>query len=439
MSLNAIPQPPEQPTARLIDRALDVFPGGITRATVDRDPALFYVREGSGAYLTDVDGRRMLDLNNNFTTLIHGHGYAPVAEAVTKVIRDGTCFSNPTPHEIRLAELICGRIPAAEQIRFVNTGTEAVMFAIKAARVFTGRPAIAKIEGAYHGGYDWAEAGQSGTPANWGDANDPIAVPHYRGQPKSVTDDVVMLRFNDIDGAKRQITANAGRLACILIDPVPSRAGLIVPDAAFLSTVTETAREHGILIVADEVLNLRQGYHGASARFGLDPDLITMGKIIGGGFPIGAIGGKRAVMDVFGSKLSQGGTFSANPVSMVAGYTSMSDMTEETFADLEKMGAAIRQKLRQSIEHHQAQFTVTGSASLFRIHPRSDAPRDYRDAYMAATEQTRMKLLGRFFKARGVLLPYAAAACLSTAMTAEDIDLIASVFDAYLASPEARA
>ncbi|CDN57673.1 Glutamate-1-semialdehyde aminotransferase 2 (plasmid) [Neorhizobium galegae bv. officinalis bv. officinalis str. HAMBI 1141] len=432
----AIPRPggsPGEISAQLAQRATRVFPGGITRNTVDRDPGLYYIGWGQGAHLHDVDGRQFLDLNNNFTTLIHGHGFEPVVDAVTRTLRDGTCYSNPTVHEIALAELLCDRVPAVEQVRFVNTGTEAVMFAIKAARALTSRPGVAKIEGAYHGAYDWAEVGQMGSPITWGPPDNPCPVPAYNGQPSVVLDDVVVLRFNDIEAAVSRIKANASRLACILIDPMPSRAGLMAPDPAFLEAVTRVARENGILIVADEVLNLRQGYEGASARFGLDPDLVAMGKIIGGGFPIGAIGGKRGSMAVFGTALlSQGGTFSANPVSMVAGLEAMRAMTRDNFNRLETLGEGLRARLQASIKNAGAPFSVSGSASLFRIHPKTAAPSEYREAFLSSQENRAMTRLDYFMKDHGVLMPKGAASSLSTAMNTSDVDLVADTFEKFL-------
>lgn len=423
-----------QQSFMLQERARRVFPAGITRATVDRDPALYYIERGAGAHLVDVDGNRFLDLNNNFTTLIHGHAFPPVVEAVTRVLSDGTCFSNPTRHEIHLAELLCARIPAVERIRFVNTGTEAVMFAIKAARAFTERPAIAKIEGAYHGAYDWAEVGQAGTPATWGTPADPVTLPHYRGQPRSVCEDVVLLRFNDAEGARRRIAANAERLACVLIDPVPSRAGLIAPDPAFLAAVVETARANGILVIVDEVLNFRQGFQGVAARFGIEADLLALGKIIGGGFPIGAIGGSAKVMQVFEEPhlLAQGGTFSANPVSMVAGLAAMQAMTEPEFDRLERLGRRLRSGLEQAIAARSAPLSVSGSASLFRIHPKRERPTDYRSGHASPEERARMRDLHHHFKTEGILLPMGAAACLSTPMQEAEIAQILDVFERFL-------
>lgn len=417
-------------------RACAVFPDGTARVTVERDPLPRYMARGEGAWLIDLDGRRFLDLNANFTTLIHGHAFPPVVEAVTRQMRDGSCFANPTEGEIALAELICDRVPGVERLRFVNTGTEAVLFALKAARAFTGRPCIAKIEGAYHGAYDWVEVSQVSAPAEWGDPARPASTPFYRGVPRSVLDEVVVLRFNDPEGARARLADRADEIAAILIDPMPSRAGLIPPTPEFVAAVDETARAHGILVVGDEVLNLRQGHGGASARYGLSPDLFALGKIIGGGMPIGAVGGRREVMAVFDAghgrpPLPQGGTFSANPLSMGAGRAAMAALDEAAFARLEALGDDLRARLRRSIARHGAPFSVTGAASLFRIHPKAAPPREYRDAFQAPEEAAAMRAMVRFFAAEGIVLP-AAAACLSTPMGRAEVDLAADVFDRFL-------
>lgn len=421
------------------ERARRVFIDGTTRVTIERDPIPRYVARGEGAYLVDLDGRRFLDLNGNFTTLIHGHGFVPVIEAVTSQLRSGTCFANPTLAEIGLAELICGRVPGAETIRFVNTGSEAVMFAIKAARAFTGRSSIAKIEGAYHGAYDWVEVSQASAPGNWGPEGDPARVPYYRGMPASVLDEVVPLRFNDPVQAERRIAEHADRLAAIVLDPMPSRAGLIAPTPEFVAAIQRAAARHGIVLIADEVLSFRQGYEGASACHGLKPDLFTFGKIIGGGLPIGAIAGRREVMGVFDASggrplLPQGGTFSANPLSMVAGLASMTALDQAAFDHLDMLGDRLRDRLGSAIIRHRAPFSVSGAASLFRIHPKAPLPRDFREATPSAVEAHVMKELTRSFAEAGIILPYGAAACLSTPMTTGDVDLVASVFDAFLST-----
>ncbi|QLF71729.1 aspartate aminotransferase family protein (plasmid) [Peteryoungia desertarenae] len=426
----------------LYARARKSFPLGINRGTMELDPGPIYMASGQGAHITDLDGRRYLDLNNNFTTLLHGHAYLPVMEAVSKQLRQGTCFANPTAHEIALAELLIERIPAIEQLRFVNTDSEAVMFAIKAARAYTGRPAIARFAGAYHGSYDWAEIGQNVASD---DRKDRLATaaPAYRGAPAHIADDVLVLEFNDIDRLELQLATLADRLAAILIDPMPSRAGLLEPQKPFIDLIHSLSRQHGILIIADEVLNLRQSYQGAASRYGLVPDLLTMGKIIGGGFPIGAIGGRSDVMAVFGKEgqpcqVSQGGTFSANPVSMVAGLVAMQAMTRSAFDRLERMGDRLRSQLAQCAGNRNLAFSITGAASLFRIHPRWVAPSRYAEAIPTKDGLTVMHAMTRFFRENGVCLPLGAAACLSTPMTDADIDHVVSVFDDFLKTPIAR-
>ncbi|WFU62597.1 aspartate aminotransferase family protein [Bradyrhizobium brasilense] len=419
-------------------RAGLVFPDGTSRVTIERDPEPVYIERGSGSYVFDIDGRRFLDLNCNFTTLIHGHAFAPVVEALTDQLRRGSCFANPTRGEIELAELLCDRIPRVDRVRFVNTGTEAVLFAVKAARAFTGRRKIAKLEGVCHGAYDWVEVSQAATPPdNWGDPASPKSAPFYRGMPQSVLDEVVVLRFNDVEGARRLLSLHARDLAAIVLDPMPSRGGLTPPNPEFIAAVQQTARENGVLVIADEVLNLRQGFEGAAARYGLVPDLITMGKIVGGGLPIGAIGGREDVMKVFDAStgrplLPQGGTFSANPLSMTAGLASMRHLDHEAFAHLEVLGNFVRDGIGRAIEKKGVSLCVTGAASLFRIHPMAQAPIDYRDAFPTASGAAVMKELTRFFAAHGIILPYGAAAALSTPMTRADAEIIIEVFEGFL-------
>lgn len=428
-----------QDSADAFLRARMVFPDGTSRTTIERDPIPRYIARGEGAYVTDIDGRGFLDLHANFTTLIHGHAFAPVIEAVQRQIRDGACFANPTEIEIELAALLCERVPHLDRVRFVNSGTEAVMFAVKAARAYTGRSAIAKIEGSYHGAYDWVEVAQAGTPDSWGPADAPVSVPYYKGTPSSVLDEVIVLRLNDAEGASVRLAQARHRLAAILIDPLPSRAGLVPLDPAFIAAVQQAARAHGILMISDEVLNFRQGYRGASARIGLEPDLITLGKIIGGGLPIGAIGGRTEIMAVFGADgrraaLPQGGTFSANPLSMAAGLAAMQALDEPAFAHLEQLGDELRQRLCAAIARRGAPFSVTGSASLFRIHPRPTPPREFREAFLAPAQALVMNALSRHFTGSGIIIPNGAAACLSTPMGEAEIGHIKATFEEFLSS-----
>jgi glutamate-1-semialdehyde 2,1-aminomutase len=313
------------------------------------------------------------------------------------------------------------------------------MFAIKAARAWTGRPAIAKVEGSYHGAYDWVEVSQASTPTTWGSPAKPQSVPYYRGMPTSVLSEVVPLRFNDSKSAIEQITRHAASLAAIVLDPMPSRAGLIAPDPEFISSLQNVAHEHDILIISDEVLNFRQSFQGAAARYGLEPDLYTLGKIIGGGLPIGAVAGRASVMEMFDADrkrpaVPQGGTFSANPMSMSAGLVAMQCLDQDAFGQLERLGDMLRARLARAIERWQVAFSVTGAASLFRIHPKRRRPCDFREAFWSPGEAAVMTELTRAFAAEGIILPNGAAACLSTPMHDAEIDLIGQVFEHFLSS-----
>ncbi|HEY5759725.1 MAG TPA: aminotransferase class III-fold pyridoxal phosphate-dependent enzyme, partial [Steroidobacter sp.] len=260
------------------------------------------------------------------------------------------------------------------------------------------------------------------------------SIPYYAGTPASVANDVVTLRLNDAQSAARLIEKHAGRLAAVVLDPMPSRTGLIPVEAAFVEAVVTAARRHGVLIISDEVMNFRLGYIGAAARAGIVPDLWTFGKIIGGGFPIGAIGGRAAVMSVFGAEgaapaVSQGGTFSANPVSMVAGLASMQALTPDVFRDLEAHGDTLRTRFESSVAQHKLPLSVTGSASLLRVHGRAMPPRDYRDT--VASDRSVVARMVEHFASEGLLVPSSGMICLSTAISSTDIERVATVFDAF--------
>lgn len=416
-------------------RASEVLPGGTTRVTIARQPVPIYAREGEGAWLVDIDDNRYLDLNNNYTTLIHGHAFQPMIDAVERQLRSGTCFANPTEHEVVHAEILCERVPSIEKVRYVNTGTEAVMFAVKAARALTGRSKIAKFEGAYHGGYDWVEVSEDSTPENWG-GEEPAPVPYAKGTPSSVLNDVVVIPFNDLDTTVRILERVGAELACVIVDAVPSRAGLIPPEPGYMEAIREITSRHGIVLVSDEVLNFRQSYQGAAARFGLEPDLITLGKIIGGGLPIGAIAGRSELMSVFDSSASspplpQGGTFAANPLSMVAGIASLRALDQAAFDHLEKLGNQARTGLTAAIAARQLPLTVTGTASLFRIHMKPEAPTTYRQAWATPFEVEMLQTMSRQLLSRGVLMPALTTSSLSTAMTDADISFLIAAIEDY--------
>ncbi|MEZ4571712.1 MAG: aminotransferase class III-fold pyridoxal phosphate-dependent enzyme [Thermomicrobiales bacterium] len=285
-------------SSTLHQRAVSVLPGGNTRTTVHLDPYPPYAASGRGAVVVDAEGDERLDFLNNYTSLMHGHADPDIIAAVTKQLQNGTAFSMPTESEIGLAEIIAERIPSVDQVRFTNSGTEAVMMAIQAARAFTDRPMIAKFEGSYHGTYDFAGVSTIMPRDAWTD-DEPPAIPYAAGTPQGVLENVRVLRFNDLEMAERVIDRDGDRLAAVLVDPMPWRMGLIPGSEEFLKGLRELTEAHGIVLIFDEVISLRASWSGTQGLIGVTPDLTTMAKIIGGGFPVGAVGGRADIMAVF--------------------------------------------------------------------------------------------------------------------------------------------
>jgi len=236
-------QEPSVRSAELFGRAKQSIPGGASRSTVLTRPHPIYIADGKGAWVSDVDGNEYLDANNNFTSIIMGHADPVIDEAVRSQLGRGTAYSLATSIEIELAELLVDRLPAGDQIRFCNSGTEAVMGAIKAARAFTGRPLIVKVEGSYHGTYDHAEASLDPDPTLWGENSAPATIAYASGTPASLADEVAVIPFNDADAARSVITAVGERCAAVLFDPMPSRVGMPAIEREFIDAIQSTARQ----------------------------------------------------------------------------------------------------------------------------------------------------------------------------------------------------
>jgi glutamate-1-semialdehyde 2,1-aminomutase len=422
-------------------RAMKVMPGGNTRSSVYEAPFPIYLREGRGAFVTDLDGNNYLDLQNNFTTLIHGHGHPAIIAALGEQIGRGLCFSNPTTSEIELAELLCARVPYFEHVRFTNTGSEAVMMAIKAARAMTGRPKIAKCEGAYHGNYDYVEASFDPVPADWRTAR-PSPTPYNKGTPVSVLQEVVVIPFNDVAATEEVLREHKHTIAAVLVDPLPSRAGLLPISPAYLKFLRAFTTQHGILLISDEVLSFRLGYQGAMGSYGVEPDLCTFGKIVGGGLPVGAIAGRADMMRVFNPSLgkppvSQAGTFTANPLSMTAGAAAMRAFSETAQLRLNALGDAARDGLRHAFAVTGVAGQVTGAGSLFCIFLGEREVHDYAGAYHAWQDRRRLNQLIAFCVEEGILLSRIGLGALSTPMTLEMVDALGGKFANALAKLKA--
>lgn len=419
----------------LYREACQVLPGGISRNTIYRRPNPDYVDRGEGCYVYDIQGRKRVDFANNMCSLIHGHAHPEVIEAVTKQLRRGTAFTMATEVELRFAQHMCGRSPSFEKIRFMNSGTEAVMSAIKAARAITGRPKIAKAEGAYHGTYDYAEVSQIAAPENWGDEQAPQSVPVAQGTPRGALDDVVVVPFNDIDRTLRLLDAKAESLACVLIDPLPHRVGLIPANKDYIAAIRNWCDQNNALFILDEVITFRMGYGGAQEWFDVQPDLTAMGKIIGGGFPVGALAGRADFMDVLDPSrdflpLPHSGTFSANPITMTAGLETMQRYDQEAIRAINELGEQARQGIRTAITNSGITACVTGAGSMFRVHLSAEEPVEYRSNYQDRETRERIRLLVDYLYDHGFMLMNTCSGALSTAMTGEHVAQLVETMEA---------
>ena len=404
-----------------------VMPGGISRNTLLRKGHPLYVSHGKGCIVTDVDGVERLDFANNMAAHIHGHAYTPIIEAVTKQLQRGTAFTMASEVEVLYGEHLCARARSFEQIRFVNSGTEAVMAGMKAARAYTGRTRIAKVEGCYHGAYDYAEVSQAPTPQNWGAPDQPNPVPLALGTPTGVTDELIILPFNEPEQAIAILDQSADQIACILIDPIPHRVGMVAVQAEFVEALANWAQANNTLLMFDEVITFRSEVGGMQERFDIKPDLTSMGKMIGGGFPVGALAGRREVMQVFtdsdqGVRLPHSGTFSANPITMTAGFVAMQHFDQQAVVKLNKLGDTAREALKQTIKLADIPASITGAGSLLRLHLKPQPPRNYREAHLSPPE---LQILGTLIEqlyAQGIMMIHTGAMALSTPMGSAEID-----------------
>ena len=418
------------PSATLYQRGCQVMPGGVSRNTVLRSPHPLYAEKGEGCYVTDIEGVKRIDFANNMASLIHGHAQPQIVAAVTEQLHKGTAFTLATEAEILYAEHMCQRNSGFQKIRFVNSGTEAVMSCLKAARAYTARPKIAKVEGAYHGLYDYAEVSQTATPKNWGSEANPSSVPVAQGTPESALNDVVIIPFNDPVKATQILNKHAAELACVLIDLLPHRVGLVPATADFVRAIYDWTRRNNVLLVCDEVITFRSNYGGAQEWYDVSPDLTAMGKMIGGGFPVGAIAGRHEIMEVMNPLnvpliFPLSGTFSANPITMTAGRVAMELFDREAVVSINHLADQARKMISEAINIADVPACVTGGGSIFRVHMKEKAPNNYREAYMNEQEHRLLKVMLDHLFDNGLMMINTCSGALSTAMTQKEIDILA--------------
>lgn len=419
---------------KLHEEACLYLPGGDTRTITFFEPFPHYIVRGDGAYIYDADGNKLLDLQNNYTSLVHGHAHGPTVKAVHKQIIRGSAYTSPIELQTRLAKIITERFPSVDLVRFTNSGTEANMHVLRAARAFTGKAKIIKTEGGYHGTIDVFEASVDPDLKKAGTLDRIKAIPESKGVSLNALKDVLVVPFNDVERTKKVIEENYKDVACLVIEPVMGSAGQITPLPGYLKAVRELTEKYGILLIFDEVVTARLSYGGAQELYGVMPDLTSMGKIIGGGMPIGAFGGRRDIMKLYDPRekiMYHSGTFNGNAISMAAGAAAMEDYGADKVQYINDLGKAFAEELRSRIEKIGLRIRINGVGSLYNTVFTDRPILNYRD--MAASHEDLNQLLYMSLLTKGVFIAPRGMMCMSTAMQQSDLDFAAKMFEESLA------
>jgi glutamate-1-semialdehyde 2,1-aminomutase len=406
---------------KLFAKAQTLFPGGVNspvRAFKGVGGTPRFIARGRGSHMWDVDGNEYVDYVLSWGPLIVGHCQPEVMREIQDAMKDGSSYGAPSPREIQLAELIRERKPWIEKMRFCSSGTEATTAAIRVARGFTGRDDILKFDGCYHG---------AGDPllVKAGSGVETLGLPDSPGVPADLAKHTLTLPFNDLAAVQKLFAERGSKIACVIVEPVVGNMGVLVPRDGYLHGLLDTCRKHGALLIIDEVMTgFRLGYGGACGLYGIRPDLVTFGKVIGAGLPVGAFGGRADVMDRVApaGPIYQAGTLSGNPMAMAAGYASLKLMTPAAYERLEAMGAKLQAGLAEAAKSAGVPVQVNRVGSMltvfFSANPVFDA---------ASARGANAKRFGAFFHALlegGIYFPPSQfeAAFLSTAHTDEDLE-----------------
>ena len=402
----------------LFERAKKVMPGGVNspvRAyrSVGMNP--LFIARAKGNRIWDADGKEYIDFIGSWGPMILGHGDPDVLEAIEKQVKDGLSFGACTELEVEMAELITSHIPHVEMIRMVSSGTEATMSAIRVARGYTGRSKLIKFEGCYHGHSDSLLVKAGSGAMTFGN-------PDSAGVTKGAAEDTLVAEYNNLDSVRTLFEANPGEVACVIIEPVAANMGVIPPEEGFLQGLRKLCTQEGALLIADEVITgFRMGFAGASAYYGIEPDLVTYGKILGGGMPVGAYGGKKEVMECVSpvGPVYQAGTLSGNPVAMAAGLATLKKLLAhpEIYDRIEAHAKTLAENLREITE-----YTVNQIGSLLCVYHTSQPVSDYAGACTSDLEAFTATFRALLSKGIYTAPSQFEAMFLSAAFTDEDIE-----------------
>lgn len=388
---------------QLFEKAKTLIPGGVNspvRAFRAVGGTPLFIKSAKGPYVYDEDGRQYIELINSWGPMILGHAFEPVEKAVRDAIQHSFSFGAPTRKEVEMAELITTMVPSVEKVRMVNSGTEATMSAIRVARGFTGRDKLIKFEGCYHGhGDSFLIAAGSGAVT--------MGSPDSPGVTKAIAADTLTAPYNDLAALERLLDNNHNQVAAVILEPVVGNMGCVLPEAGYLEGVRSLCDKHGVILIFDEVMTgFRLARGGAQERFGIRPDLTTMGKIIGGGMPVGAYGGRREIMDVVSpaGPVYQAGTLSGNPIAMSAGLAMLHHLNDhpEVYTRLDEIGHKLVTGFRTGLQKAGLNYTINSIGSMFTLFMTDRPVTNFTEA-----KSSDLPLFGRYFHAmlrRGVYL-----------------------------------
>ena len=363
-------------SSKLFEVAKRLMPGGVSSPVRTISPYPFYVSRAEGPFLWDEDGRRLIDYCLAYGPMILGHRHPLVMEKVIEQLEQGWLYGTPSELEVRLAERIVGLYPSIDMLRFVNTGTEATMAALRIARGYTGRDRIVKVEGGFHGAHDsvLVKAGSGATT---------LGIPDSLGVPKDTAKNTLQVPYNDLGSIEAALTEFEGDVAAVIMEPVLGNIGPILPEKGYLEGVRRLTKDHGVVLIFDEVITgFRLSLGGAQTFYDVVPDMTTLGKIIGGGFPIGVVGGRRELLEMVAPSggIYQAGTFNGSPTSLAAGMATLDVLEKERVLErLNANGDELRKALSEIVEDLGLGYSVVGIASMFKIFF-GDAPKNYVEA-----------------------------------------------------------
>ena len=401
----------------------DYIPGGVSSPVRAYEPYPFFVKKGHGSRIYDVDGNEYIDHCLAYGPLVLGHANEKITHTISHQLKLGTAYGAPTEAEIKLAKEVVNRVPCAEMVRFCNSGTEATMGAIRLARGFTGKNNIIKFEGTYHGAHDYVlvKSGSGGA-----------CLPDSIGIPKETTENTISCPFNDEDALTKLIMDNKDDIAAVIIEPVMGNIGCVAPDEGYLDFVREITKDHDILLIFDEVITgFRLSRGGAQEYFDILPDLVTFGKILGGGFPVGAIAGRKDIMEMLAPNgpVYQAGTFSGNPITINAGLATMEQLTYDFYNKLNAKGQYLRESINDIVEDLDLDIQPVGLSSMFQIYFTPNEVHNYADAQTA--DKDRFLVYFRQLLKNNVFIPPSQFECnfISIKHTEDDLDKTADAIE----------